>query len=156
MLSLGLAIAIRVLLVALFLPFSALDKILNFRAAVHQCEQTVPGPFLAIVLLACGFAIEVGMSAAIVLGVADRAAALILALYCIATALLWKTFWRKPGFRLWGESTDRDLFWDFMKNLALAGGFLILATGGSAAGVRRFVDRPLASSNPYAEMHHGE
>jgi putative oxidoreductase len=109
------ALAIRVLLVALFLPFSALDKILNFHAAVRQCEQTVASGQLAIGLLLCGFTVEILMSAAILAGIADRAAALVLALYCIATALLWKKFWREADFRLSGQSRGRDVFWDFEK-----------------------------------------
>ncbi|MBZ9889209.1 hypothetical protein LB559_14805 [Mesorhizobium sp. BR1-1-3] len=52
-----------------------------------------------------------------------RLAALILAGYCLVTALLWKQFWRRPDFRLKGRSEARDVFWDFLKNLALAGGF---------------------------------
>jgi putative oxidoreductase len=42
------------------------------------------------------------------------------------------------------------MFWDFMKNVALAGGFLLLAFGSDATGVRRFVHHPLQSSRPYA------
>ena len=156
MLSFVVALAIRVLLVSLFFPFSALDKILNFHAAVRQCEQTVASRQLAIGLLLCGFTVEVIMSAAVLAGIADRAAALVLALYCIATALLWKRFWQEPDFRLSGKSAGRDVFWDFMKNIALAGGFLVLASGGSAVGVQHFFEQPLASSNPYRMTRHGE
>jgi putative oxidoreductase len=65
------------------------------------------------------------------------------------TALLWKRFWKAPDFRLKGASAGRDIFWDFLKNFALAGGFLLLAFGSDAAGVRRFWNHPLASSHPY-------
>jgi len=34
--------------------------------------------------------------------------------------------------------------------MALAGGFLLLAFGADAAGVRSFFAEPLASSHPYA------
>ena len=37
-LSIGLALAIRIALVLLFLPFSALDKVLDFRGAVAQAH----------------------------------------------------------------------------------------------------------------------
>ena len=144
------AFVVRCLLVALFLPFSALDKVLNFKQAVGQAAQAVPGRFLAILLIAGGFAIEVVMSLAILTGVADRLAALVLAFYCIVTALLWKQFWNKPGFRRTGEG--RDLFWDFLKNIALAGGFLLLAFGTDASGVRRFASHPFASSHPYSNV----
>jgi putative oxidoreductase len=144
-----IAFAVRCLLVGLFLPFSALDKVLNFRAAVDQAYQSIPNRALASLLIAGGFCIEVFMSLAILTGVADRLAALILAGYCIITALLWKQFWTKPDFRLNGASNGREVFWDFLKNFALAGGFLLLAFGSNGSGVRQFLHHPLASSHPY-------
>jgi putative oxidoreductase len=150
MLSILLAFGVRSLLVALFLPFSALDKVLNFRQAIDQAMQAIPNRLLATALIVCGFGVEVMMSLAILTGVADRLAALILAGYCIATAVLWKQFWSLPDFRLKGESNGRDVFWDFLKNFALAGGFLLLAFGADAEGVSRFASNPLASSHPYA------
>jgi len=149
MMSIGVAFASRCLLVLLFLPFSALDKLLNFGQAVDQAKAAVPNRMLARGLIGIGFGIEVLMSAAILSGVADRAAATVLAAYCVATAILWKQFWKTPDFTLRGVSRGRDVFWDFLKNLALAGGFLMLATGTNAAGVRTFLDAPLASSHPY-------
>ena len=41
------------------------------------------------------------------------------------------------------------MFWDFLKNLAVAGGFLMLTFGADAAGVRSFCEDPLGSSHPY-------
>ena len=90
------------------------------------------------------------MSLAILTGVADRMAALILALYCVVTALLWKQFWKAPDFRLRGISHGREMFWDFLKNLALGGGFLALAFGASANGFERFLSHPMGSSHPYS------
>jgi putative oxidoreductase len=143
-------LAVRCLLVALFLPFSALDKLLNFRAAVDQAAQATSSRRWAGALIALGFAVELLMSAAILTGIADRLAACILAGYCLVTALLWKQFWRTPDFRLRGASQGRELFWDFLKNCALAGGFLLLAVGSDRAGVEHFRQHPLASSHPYA------
>ncbi len=45
-LSIALTAAIRTLLVVLFLPFSALDKILNFRGAVGQAKEGFGGELL--------------------------------------------------------------------------------------------------------------
>jgi putative oxidoreductase len=149
MLSIGAAFAARCLLVLLFLPFSALDKLLNFEQAVGQARQAVSNRILARALIGIGFGIEVLMSGAILAGIADRAAAIVLAAYCVATALLWKQFWKTPDFKLRGQSHGRDTFWDFLKNLALAGGFLMLASGADATGFRRLLDAPLASSHPY-------
>jgi putative oxidoreductase len=147
--SIWIVLAVRCLLVVLFLPFSALDKILNARQAIDQCKQAIPSRSLAAVLIAVGFGIEVIMSLAILTGLFDRLAAFILAGYCLLTALLWKPFWKAPDFRLKGPSGGREIFWDFLKNFALAGGFLLLAFGSDAAGVRRFWTHPLASSHPY-------
>jgi putative oxidoreductase len=148
--SLWLTLLVRCLLVALFLPFSALDKLLNFRAAVDQAGQAVRPRPLAMLLILAGLMIEVLMSAAILSGVADRLAALILSAYCVVTALLWKQFWSMPDFRLRGASRGRELFWDFLKNFALAGGLLLLTFGGDRTGATRFWQHPLASSHPYA------
>ncbi|HEY5048479.1 MAG TPA: DoxX family protein [Rhizomicrobium sp.] len=150
MLSIVVIFASRLLLVLLFLPFSALDKVLNFKQSLAQASRAVLAPWPATLLVLAGFSIEVVMSLAILSGVADRLAAFILAGYCLITAILWKQFWRTPDFRLRGESGGRELFWDFMKNAALAGGFLMLAFGTGASGVRRFVDHPLRSSHPYS------
>lgn len=149
MLSILAIFAVRCLLVALFLPFSALDKVLNFEQALDQAALAVRSRVLAVVLIVGGFGTEVVMSLAVVTGIADRLAALILALYCIVTAMLWKQFWNQRDFHLKGPGGGRDMFWDFLKNLALAGGFLLLAFGQDASGLRRFVADPFASSHPY-------
>jgi putative oxidoreductase len=148
--SLVVVLIVRCLLVALFLPFSALDKIMNFRQALDQASQAVTSHALAKLLILCGLCVEVVMSLAILSGIGDRLAAFILAGYCLLTALLWKQFWKSPDFRLRGASGGRELFWDFLKNCALAGGFLLLACGTDRAGATRFWDDPLASSHPYA------
>lgn len=148
MLYIGLMAVSRCLLVLLFLPFSALDKLLNFNAAQGQALLALGNRFLARLAIIVGLMIEVVMSLGVVSGVADRAAACVLAVYCVMTALLWKQFWKTGDFRLQGVSRGRDIFWDFLKNLALAGGFLSL-TLGNAAGVGEFLHHPLASSHPY-------
>jgi putative oxidoreductase len=139
----------RCLLVILFLPFSALDKVLNFSDAQAQALIAIQNRTLSRVAIFSGFIIEVVMSLAILSGVADRAAALVLAVYCAVTALLWKPFWKSGDFRLQGPSRGRDTFWDFLKNFALAGGFLSLAFAGHAVGVGEFLRHPLDSTHPY-------
>jgi putative oxidoreductase len=150
LLNICIEIVARCMLVALFLPFSALDKVLNFKQAVGQASEATANRALAAALIMAGLGTEIVMSAAILSGVADRLAALVLAAYCALTAILWKKFWKKPDFKLRGASLGRDTFWDFLKNFALAGGFLMLAFGSNAAGVQAFLDAPLASSHPYA------
>ena len=148
-LSVAVVFAARALLVLLFLPFSALDKILNFKQAIGQAAEALPNPSLAAIMILAGFSVEVLMSLAILIGVADRMAATVLAFYCIVTASLWKQFWKAPDFRLRGASRGRDIFWDFLKNIALAGGFLALAFGATTTGLESFLAHPFASSHPY-------
>ena len=150
-LSLLATLAARVLLVALFLPFSALDKVLNFEEAVDQAADAIHNRSFSTVMIFAGLAVEIVMSLAILTGFADRLAALMLAVYCVVTALLWKQFWKASDFRLSGASHGRATFWDFLKNLALAGGFLVLAFGATSTGFHTFLAHPLASSHPYAQ-----
>jgi putative oxidoreductase len=151
LLDIGLMAVSRCLLVLLFLPFSALDKLLNFNAAQGQVQLALRNRSLSRLAIVIGLMIEVVMSLGVISGFADRAAACVLAVYCVITALLWKQFWKTGDFRLQGVSRGRDIFWDFLKNLALAGGFLSL-TFGNAAGVDEFLHHPLASSHPYRHI----
>lgn len=146
------ALLVRYLLVSLFFPFSALDKILNFRGAVRQAEETAKVHALAVVMILAGLSVEILMPLAILTGRADRLAALIMAAYCVVTAVLWKRWWIPGDFWASGDSRARALFWDFMKNFSLAGGFLLLAVGLHAGDADALVRAPFASSHPYAPL----
>ena len=143
-------LAVRYLLVVLFFPFSALDKIINFKGAVGQARELVSGNGAASALILVGLAVEILMPLGILTGVADRLAGFVMAGYCGVTALLWKRFWATGDFWQGSDSKGRQLFWDFFKNFALAGGFLLLTVGTDGSGLRSFLDNPLASSHPYA------
>ena len=144
------ALGVRCVLVVLFLPFSALDKIFGFEGAVKQAQEVFKPRPLAIAVLLCGLAIEVIMSLGVVTGVGDRMAALVLATYCAATAVLYKRFWAPGDFWASGNSKGRNLFWDFLKNLSLGAGFLLIVIGTIGSGLGPFLSHPLASSHPYA------
>lgn len=140
---------VRCGLVLLFLPFSALDKVLGFEHAVAKAQQVFKPRVLAIFVLLCGLTIEIFMSLGIVTGVADRACALAIAGYCAATAVLYKQFWAQGDFWANPDGKGRVLFWDFLKNLSLGAGFLLIVVGTDGSGLRPFLDHPLASSHPY-------
>ena len=154
--SAGIVLLARLLLVLLFFPFSALDKVLNYKAAIGQASETTANPGIAKLLIIAGFATEVVMSTAIIAGFADRLAALVMAAYCLMTAVLWKQFWRSPEFRLKGPSAARTVFWDFLKNVSVAGGFLLLAIGANGSGLRDLWTHPLGSTHPYEALSHSE
>ncbi|MCB8877924.1 DoxX family protein [Acidisoma silvae] len=143
-------IIVRCLLVLLFFPFSALDKTLNFRGAVGQAQQLFKQRPVAVAMIAIGLMVEIFMPLGIVSGIADRLAAFILAGYCAVTALLFKPFWEQGDFWAHGQSKGRDLFWDFLKNFALAGGFLLITINTDGSGLHALLSDPLQSSHPYA------
>ncbi len=147
--SFAVAIAVRYLLVSLFFPFSALDKIINFKGAVAQAKEIAPSATLAGALILVGLGVEILMPIAILTGIADRLAAFVMAGYCGVTAVLWKQWWKPGDFWRSGDSQARNLFWDFMKNFSLAGGFLLLAFGLHAGDLASFLSDPLGSSRPY-------
>jgi putative oxidoreductase len=136
--SIALAAAIRVTMVLLFLPFSALDKILNFRGAISQAREVAPNTAVATALIFVGLFVEVFMSLGVVTGIADRACAFVLGGYCGVTALLWKQFWKPGDFWISATGEGRTLFWDFFKNFALGAGFLLITFGTGAASVGYF------------------
>ncbi len=143
------AFVVRTGLVILFLPFSALDKIIGFKHAVGEAQAVFKPHALAATAIVCGLAIEVLCSLGVVSGVADRASALILAGYCAATAVLYKRFWTPGDFWLDANGRGRALFWDFLKNISLGAGFLLIVTGTDGSGLRPFIAAPLSSSHPY-------
>ena len=73
-------------------------------------------------LLPFAIAVEAGCAFLIVIGYRTRLAAFVLAGFCVATAALFHT---KLG--------DRNQLLHFEKNLAMAGGFLVLLAHGGGA-----------------------
>lgn len=144
------ALAVRYGMVVLFLPFSALDKVLNFQGAVGQAQEVFKPRRLAVAVLMTGLAIEVVCTLGVVTGLADRACALVIAGYCAATAILYKRFWAQGDFWSAPGGKGRSLFWDFLKNLSLGAGFLLLVVGTDGRGLATFLQHPLGSTHPYA------
>jgi putative oxidoreductase len=111
------ALAGRLLLSALFLH-EAWSKLTAFMAAVAYMQAFgVPGQLLPLAI-----AIELSGGLLILLGYQTRIAALVLAAFCVATAFLFHT---KLGIR-------NELL-HFEKDLAIAGGLLVLAGHGAGA-----------------------
>jgi putative oxidoreductase len=107
----------RLLLAAIFLV-SGLGKISGYAGTQAYMESAgVPGSLLPLVI-----ALEIVGAAAIIVGFRTRIAAVLLAGFSIVAALL---FHWQPG--------DQMQSILLMKNLAIAGGFLILAARGAGA-----------------------
>src|SRR6266849_8121755 len=107
----------RLLLAALFLH-EAWSKLTGYSAAVAYAQAFgVPGALIPVAI-----AMEVGCGFLILLGYHARAAALLLAGFCVATAVL---FHAKLG--------NRNELLHFEKDLAIAGGLLVLFARGAGA-----------------------
>lgn len=107
----------RGLLAAIFLV-SGVSKISTYAAtAGYMATAGVP-----TVLLPAVIALELGGSIAIVLGWQTRVAALALAAFSVIAGIVFHSHWQDPV-----------QFIMFMKNLAMAGGFAVLAANGAGA-----------------------
>ncbi|MGI4795739.1 MAG: DoxX family protein [Janthinobacterium lividum] len=118
-----IALLSRLCLVVLF-PFSALDKVMNWNQALKQADSgPLPG---GPALLAAAIIIESVTPACIVTGRSDRAAASVLAMFCVATAVLYHPFWSHDDLLAKGKSKGREELWEFLKNFGLVGGLLMV------------------------------
>jgi putative oxidoreductase len=142
-------LAVRCGLVLLFLPFSALDKIFGFDHAVRQAQQVVKPWPIAAGMIVVGLFVEIFCSLGVVSGVADRACAFVIAGYCAVTAVLYKPFWAQGDFWSAPDGRGRSLLWDFLKNLSLGAGFLLVVVGLDGSGLGPFLAHPFASTHPY-------
>lgn len=107
----------RLLLAHIFL-LAGLSKITGYAGTQGYMESVgVPGALLPLVI-----ALEIGGSLALIVGLFTRWAALALAGFCVASALIFH--------RNFAEQMQMILF---MKNFAMAGGLLLLYVQGAGA-----------------------
>jgi len=107
----------RVLLSIIFIT-SGFSKITGYAGTAAYMEQNgVPGALLPLVILT-----ELGGGLCIVTGLFTRYVAIALAGFCVLTGYF---FHYQPG--------DQMQMINFMKNIAIAGGFLLLAGAGPGA-----------------------
>jgi putative oxidoreductase len=113
----GIALLARILLASIFLH-EAWAKLNGYDAALaYMAAYGVPGALLPLAI-----AVELGGGLLVLFGLWTRAAALILAGFCVAAAMLFHT-----------RFGDRNQLLHFQKDLAIAGGFLMLALYGAGA-----------------------
>ena len=98
---------------------------------------------IAIAMILIGLFVEIVCTLGVVTGIADRACAFVIAGYCAATAVLYKQFWAQGDFWSDPDGKGRTLFWDFLKNLSLGAGFLLIVVGTDGTGLAPFLHAPL-------------
>ena len=105
----------RILISALFL-LNGIFKISNYDGTIGWMESFgMPG-----ILLIPAIILEIAGPVLIIIGYKTKLAAVFLSLFCIATAFIFHN-----------DFTNQMQFTSFLKNIALAGGFLILFVNGA-------------------------
>lgn len=109
------SLAARVLLSAIFVT-SGFNKVSGYAGTQAYMESHgLPGSLLPLVI-----ALEVVAGLAVLLGVFSRYAGLALAVFCLAAAAMFHS-----------NFADQSQMTNFMKNISMAGGFLLLFANGS-------------------------
>lgn len=132
----AVAMVARLCLVILF-PFSGLDKIVHWDQAIKQAESSPLGG--ARYMMIGGIIIEFATPVCIVLLWHAVIAALVLSVFCVATAVLFHPFWKFPGFWSGGNTEGAAHFWDFLKNFGLVGGLLLIVVAAPVLPASRHV-----------------
>lgn len=146
----GVPLLARICLVVLF-PFSGLDKVAHWDDALKQGDSSILPPAFGPPMLVAGALVELIAPVCIVLGWHDRLAALMLAGFCVVTALLFHQFWHYPGYWSKSGSEGNAHFWEFWKNFGLVGGLLLVVIGGSPVPASRVAAHPLSSAPMQAD-----
>ena len=114
----------RLLLALLFVP-AGLSKIGGFDGTVgYIASKGLPAPTLGAVI---AILVEVGLGLALAFGFKARASALVLAIFSVASGVLFHNFWAMEAAQVMVNQIM------FMKNLAIAGGLLGVVAWGAGA-----------------------
>ncbi len=112
----------RALIALLFIP-AGIGKIAGFQGtAATIASKGLPLPELAA---AGTIVVEIGVALALLVGFKARWAALILALFTVAAAVLFHNFWALSADQQMAQQIN------FFKNLAIAGGLLFVVAYGA-------------------------
>ncbi len=106
------------LLIALIFATSGLGKLADYNTTVGLISASK----LPLPVYAGAVAVEIACSVMLIVGFRVRAAAAVLALYCVATAVFFQADFANP-----------DNIFHFMKNVALTGGLLQIVAFGAGA-----------------------
>ncbi len=120
----ALALAARLLLVALFLP-AGWSKLTGFSGTVGYIASA--GLPLPAVGAALALTVEILGSLALLAGFGTRLAALVLAAFTLVASFFFHAFWAVPA----DQAYVTQLL--FFKNIAVVGGLLALAAHGAGA-----------------------
>jgi putative oxidoreductase len=108
----------------LLFPLSATDKMLHWDTALVQANSSFlpDGQLLLIIAII----IEITCPVLIMIRRYDKPAAIALAVFCVATAILYHNFWAYPGLFSPKGGPALSQLWDFLKNFSVAGGLMFV------------------------------
>jgi putative oxidoreductase len=113
------AVAGRVLISLIFL-ISGIQKIGDYAGTVQEIQSAgLPFPVLAYIVAVI---VEIGVALAVLLGFRTRLAAAVMCVYTLAAALSFHAHFADPNQAI-----------HFWKNIAIAGGFLMIVAFGAGA-----------------------
>jgi putative oxidoreductase len=102
--------------ISLIFLLSGINKIGNYEGTIGWMESLgMPGIFLIPAII-----LEIGASILIMVGYKVKISAALLSMFCIATAIIFHN-----------DFSNQMQFISFMKNIALAGGFLFIVVNGA-------------------------
>jgi putative oxidoreductase len=111
----------RLLIAAIFVP-SGFGKLTHVASFAHVlASRGVPAPHTLAIVGAC---VEFFGSLCVLFGLLTRYAALLLAAFTLVAALIAHRFWAASG------AAEAAQYTQFMKNMAIVGGFLFLFVAG--------------------------
>ena len=114
----------RILIVAIFV-YTGISKLTHFDGTSHMiAEKGIP---VAAVATAIAILIELGGAIAIIIGWQTKLAAAIQFVYLIFITFMYHNFWAAPP-----QLHDVQLL-NFLKNVGIMGGLLLLVTRGAGA-----------------------
>ncbi|WP_374300835.1 DoxX family protein [Ferrovibrio sp.] len=112
----------RILIALLFIP-AGISKIGGFQGTVgYIASKGIPLPQVAA---AGTIVVEIAVAAALLVGFKARYAALVLALFTLAAAVIFHNYWAVPAEQVMMQQIN------FFKNLAIVGGLLFVAAFGA-------------------------
>lgn len=116
-----LALVGRALIAFLFIP-AGIGKLMGFAGAVGYIgSKGLPLPQVAAVI---AILIELGVGIALLAGFKTRIAAVVLAVFTVATAVIFHNYWAAPDAMKMMQQIN------FNKNIAIAGGLLAIVAFG--------------------------
>jgi putative oxidoreductase len=110
----------RIMMAHIFIV-AGIRKAMTYEGTMKYISTQLP---MADILTPLTIVFEIGAGALLVLGWRTRQVALLMGLFCLVSGYFFHAFWAVPEAAFQGQMNN------FMKNIAMAGGFLMITMFG--------------------------